>query len=496
MDPVDPAVLVVSDSWPPEEHAAIENAAESWNLEFGTQLSVRSDRAGDLEGPQVRFIVDEPELCDDEIEGWAGSQKEIELCPDLHEDPRRIFDITLHEIGHTFGIGHVQGPDSVMTSAVNGPRTFSDEDHDIFFDVHSDYLLPDNCDVIRRLGKQSSLTFLEHQDRALYAAAIEGSTLQIVTLDPGANPLRSVESELHLDDEAWELQHHSTQTGSLLTWWSQRGVHFAALTSMQLEPARTLELSLAAQDEYVLTRTVAAFNGLLYVARSISSDASTSRLEIQTFDLRTGAQGPTFHHPNMMGRMVVHEGALYLKTGVFNDGDVVVGLYRLEVQESALALLDFRELATLEAPEGVADGHAKGFVLRSFVSEIRSTPQGLLTTGIGGIALYTVDSTLKREALIDLPPDHGLFSVTHAAGPQDRWALGITSSGWFNPAVELWVLELKGLEPLGSWRRVSAPDLNDTFNAELFYQDELLISTWEDVSKRFIRQRKLRCIER
>lgn len=171
-----------------------------------------------------------------------------------------------------------------------------------------------------------------------------------------------------------------------------------------------------AENEQTWRTAVLAFEGLLYVARSISSENASVRLEVLTFDLTTGAPGPTFDHPNMVGRLVEHEGALHLMTGLLDDQNVALGLYEL------------------------------------------------------------------------------VYSITHAPGPQNRWALGVTTHKVDGFASDLKVREMEGTEPLGSWRRVSALDFSHTENARLNYQGERLIATWADVYVRYVRERKLRCI--
>ncbi len=495
MEPTAPATLVFPQSWPPEERIAIENAAEAWNLEFGTQLTVRSDQAGDLDEPQVRFIVDSPQVCEKGFGGYAGSQKEIELCPDsVHDEPRSLFALMLHEIGHTFGLGHVEGPDSVMSFETESPIAFSDEDHDEFVDIHPNYSFPKGCDVVRRLGARTSLVFLEEEEGVLYTASLGADSLQITTLAPQTEPHHSVVSEVQLEDRSWQLQHHLGDFGSLLTWRTHGGLWISFLNSMQLETPRALNLRPVAENERTQTVTVETFDGLLYVARSISSDTSSVALEVQTFDLETGAPGPTFHGPNMMGHLVAHESKLYVIAAALKGEEVEVGLHDLELNEGALALSNYRDLITGPTPENLGDGHNPGYTLRALIPQVRSTPNGLLIFSMGTLGLFTIDRALTLEHQIELPPTDFTLSVTYAAGPQNRWALGATTLGSFANASEFKVLEMDGTEPLGSWRRVSAPDFSDTENAELFYQGELLISTWADVSKRFVRERKLRCI--
>lgn len=71
MTPDAPALLILPEDWTTQDARAVQDAALSWNFEFGTQLEVAFAQPTDFEDRQVRYVVDHADLCGEHSGGPA-----------------------------------------------------------------------------------------------------------------------------------------------------------------------------------------------------------------------------------------------------------------------------------------------------------------------------------------------------------------------------------------------------------------------------------------
>jgi hypothetical protein len=152
LDVAQPIALVPGDDWTASEVALLAGAADCWDQEFGTQLSVG------------RTVVDQQVevVFNDFVCTYAGARTEparpvkISLCRDLSfdyiDDLYFPFYILLHELGHVLNIRvHSDGAYDVMSSGYSsaaywgGVRQFSDEDHRLLTDANPDFVQRPTC---------------------------------------------------------------------------------------------------------------------------------------------------------------------------------------------------------------------------------------------------------------------------------------------------------------------------------------------------------------
>jgi len=154
VDPDEPYFLLPDEDFESHEIETLRRVAASFNLEFGTQISVVDEEA---DGQLRRVVRNDPETCARGAAGRAGALEEIFLCEDRTKSDPQLFQVTRHEIGHTFGIGHVSQQGSVMfgdaepTSAIIS-RHFSPADRQEMADRMDEGGPAASCDTVRWWG--------------------------------------------------------------------------------------------------------------------------------------------------------------------------------------------------------------------------------------------------------------------------------------------------------------------------------------------------------
>jgi hypothetical protein len=144
-----PIALVPGDSWVEYDVASLRNAAECWNLQFGTQVEV--GRSSTVE-QQVGYSFS------DFVCLYAGARTEptlplhVFICPPAYAFADSTFReeiyfmILIHELGHVLNIRyHASDWISVMSQSAPLPYRFSAEDRRLFGDANPDFASHTTC---------------------------------------------------------------------------------------------------------------------------------------------------------------------------------------------------------------------------------------------------------------------------------------------------------------------------------------------------------------
>lgn len=136
LDASRPIAILPAADFTPQEKEVLQNAADCWNMQFGTQLVV--DGAHDPE--QTIDVVFSDFVCGSNIartDPWLPVR--ISLCKDYFADDG--FKIALHELGHALNIwDHADDPQTVMGKGLDYPSgfTFADADCTLFYAANPD----------------------------------------------------------------------------------------------------------------------------------------------------------------------------------------------------------------------------------------------------------------------------------------------------------------------------------------------------------------------
>lgn len=156
LDAGQPIALVPDDDWTAHERSILTNAAECWNLEFGTQLSVGASDAI-MQQVEVKYS--------DFVCIYAAGRTEVTLPVSVHICPSKyffadhssktafFFSVLTHELGHVLNIRpHADGEGSVMSQGDFHdygylPQVFSAEDHALFEEWNEGFQGSPSCRV-------------------------------------------------------------------------------------------------------------------------------------------------------------------------------------------------------------------------------------------------------------------------------------------------------------------------------------------------------------
>jgi hypothetical protein len=136
LDASRPIAIFPPEDFTPQQNEALRNAAECWNMQFGTQFVF--DGASDPE--QTIDVAFNDLACASghgRTDPWLPVQ--ISLCkPDLESD-YFFFRTTIHELGHALNIlSHADDPQAIMGTDARLARRFADADCDMFYAANPD----------------------------------------------------------------------------------------------------------------------------------------------------------------------------------------------------------------------------------------------------------------------------------------------------------------------------------------------------------------------
>ena len=151
LDVTQPIALVPEVSWNTLEAGILADAAECWNLQFGTQFRV--DRDATIE-QQVRVGYSDAACLDAGGLTIAAPPVRVAVCPlsymvSIHAKRSQVLmDVLIHELGHVANIlGHASGHSVMNSESILRPEQFSNEDIALFNDANADALPAPGCTV-------------------------------------------------------------------------------------------------------------------------------------------------------------------------------------------------------------------------------------------------------------------------------------------------------------------------------------------------------------
>jgi hypothetical protein len=131
-------IAILATDLPPGTEEALSNAAECWNLQFGTQLTM----GGPHDPGQTIDVTPSDFVCAEEAWGrtdpWLPVH--ISICDQLPEFAWWLpFRIVIHELGHALNIRpHSPDPKAIMSSSDNFPSRFAEDDCARFYEANPD----------------------------------------------------------------------------------------------------------------------------------------------------------------------------------------------------------------------------------------------------------------------------------------------------------------------------------------------------------------------
>lgn len=156
-----PIGLVV-DGLSEDDAANLAEAAECWNLRFGTQLVTTSEAAA-LD-QQIEIFYDDFTCVNSQGQYQAGMPGAIAICPQrywrrgIFELPVSLFSVLGHELGHALNIiGHPDPRyvrDAVMQAG--GPEQtdmFAPVDLEMFAEANPEFVLTASCERVIRSSR-------------------------------------------------------------------------------------------------------------------------------------------------------------------------------------------------------------------------------------------------------------------------------------------------------------------------------------------------------
>lgn len=450
-------------------------AAESWNLELGTQLSVT--RAPE-EGVQAVGVRQSAFVCA-YLDGLALSvgEREVWLCELTAARPVKLLGTAMHEIGHVLNIDeHADDPRAVMSTGSDEVRFFREEDHALFQAANPDFSAPESCGIVRTLGESVSRPVLMAagggRTLALWA---EKQAVRFVEVDPATGRARGLPGSIPVTGEASWVRAVPSSTGIVVTFVVGAQMYGAKVPLPSGKVGAPLKLEVDSLDfsHSVTEMSIAARGDDLYLSVTEWRGASVdSRLWLYRLDAATG-RAARFDVQNLSarsGQLLVVGGDLYL---VLADSSAL----KVERLGPTGAVLDRIDLASYPGVSAHDSLHA----LASGSTLYVAARFGTAPLRVCRVALGT---SMREERRVELamPDEPGVFDELATALSSTGLIVTVTRQGAIG-AEEVHVARLAAdtLKPLSTWRRVSAPDLVSSIQPSLVASGSRVVALWRDL---------------
>jgi len=213
----------------------LADAAEAWNLEFGTSLFVTS---GSID--QMVDVVPTPLACGfaNGITSWVGGTPQIAFCNEVFGF--KLYQVFLHELGHALNIkGHASSAGAVMGHG----ESFTNEDRELFRAANQGFVGRGGCSVVWHLGATARPPILVQAPSGPVAVLADDRAMRIVRVGETATPEH--ETRLDLTEDLEDLFAFPTPGGVGLVWSASGAVYSSTLDEPGLIPSRPTPLGLA-----------------------------------------------------------------------------------------------------------------------------------------------------------------------------------------------------------------------------------------------------------
>lgn len=480
VDPLDlrlPIALVPDADFSASQAQIIGEAAESWNVEVGVRMGLQGQQVPDAQQVPIR----QSELACAYANGITVTlgELEVQICALDAGDPRRLAEVTQHELGHVLNIrGHAVDPLAVMSPESGESKRFRPEDHQLFEQANPDFSELDGCDVARRLGQSPSRPVLVQlsggRTVALWA---EPGRLRYAQLDfETARPGGATGQIATPGGTASWIRPLATSDGFSVSWVLDQRLYRASVALPGGKLTGPLELALPQTktkldfEAGVSDISTAAVGPDVFVA--ITDGGLFSELRLLRYDAATGLPRPIA--PNLVddswGQLATLGDQLYLVTRQ------ALGL-RVDRLDAAGNVLESLPLS-IQAPRGDLDALQAQVIDGALLvaSRLAKDP----------VRIYRVvraaDGALRldRTALVKLPPGGG-HTLLSLAGTSCGLGLGLNQAAGAVHDVYVTVLDPVTLKVDRPWKRLSAPDRTQSVQPWLAAQHCRFLAIWRDM---------------
>jgi hypothetical protein len=474
LDPEQEIVLVPQGDFTEEQEQVLALAAENWNLELGTRLTLSPLRTA---GTQTVLVRMSRFVCAylDGITVTTG-EMEVQLCELIGDDPRRLLGTAMHELGHVLGIDeHASEPHAVMALGESDQRYFTEVDHQMFFQAHPGF--QGSGEVVRKLASSESRgALVQPEAESPFVLWSEGSVLRFAEIDATLGRPQGRSGSIPTDGEGSWIRTAPVPDGFLVVWRKWEDHFFATrvrLPDAKAGPPVALDLNRGDFEGGITGLSVAHLDGDLYLG--VSEDGgcegnacSPARTWIFRHDASTGAPLP-FHLPpvNGVARLVALEDQLFLA----QSGSDCPELVKLDREGQIVGRVLPPAVRASGAHENLAAlSHAGQVFLAGNLDEA------------GHFYLARVkDMAVQAWVDVEAPEKGSAFSdLTLTATPTGDIALALSRRGLLSAEIFLTLVEADSLRQLRPWRRMSAEDLTESVQPWLAASPDRLLVLWRD----------------
>jgi hypothetical protein len=454
--PDEPIVLVPDEDVTGRHREAIEFAADSWNLELGTQISV-SDDAGDSQSVSVSWHEDE--CITDGMEFLGKTQlrgSRIFMCSEYTRDEHpSFFEVMRHELGHVLGLGHNSGVTSIMGRS-DDPleiravrRQFAPEDRQEFARVNPDFVGLGGCSINHLFAEQirHETTVVSNGEPYAFWSAGEEILYARIDASTGEQAFEPL-SLASTSTMVMQLSVHPTTRGLLVSWAERRGL-YRSLISTEGAPSTTQTLSAEWNPRLESVSSNVYVDGSHFLAFSGRPNMTTRVIEVDD-----GGNVVTSTVVRDRGRLVHFNGELFL------IGSINVSPGKREAYVSRFRRADDR----LEVVERVSLAETIDVDPR-FESALEPVSAQVTSDGLVAIVDHQDHTTLLRISTLgnlEARDRVQLERLEHMTILEEPSQLLI--AGWRRPP-ELYMRELffasfhgNNFERTSEWTRVSGVD--------------------------------------
>jgi hypothetical protein len=501
VDPREAATLVIAGEieFDDLQQQALANAAESWNIEFGTRLSFDPE---DDDAPQRIEIGFSKDACVNDLGQRTHARAtplppKIALCSETAgTDLYLTYESVRHELGHILGIpAHVKdNTTAVMTGVATDPfHWFQVEDRRLFRAANPEWHGETGCAVSPWIayGQPSLAQPTGHPIQLVWAQpnAIHFSAIDAETADIGG-----ISGDIATNATPEDVQAHPSVDGFLVTWFEGNRINLTsvALPDATIGETNTVDLEWPAESFYEVSAVHAApYYWLALTVRTGATNTSRT-LHVLKLEDSTGAILARLEVPNAHGQIVSHDDEIFLVTGELSlaNAQNVVRLHRL-VDADPLALGESIELVS------VAISLAGDWALPEPILAVQSSRMGVLALleveqDSGSIQLVraSTEGTLAIDQTVALPTGAVTEPRLIEAGDHLFIAGSMTQPDHYSPEVYVAQLAVETLEVTRPWRRLSAPDGLAGTKPRLAVDGSQLITVWDEAEEEI----RSRCI--
>jgi hypothetical protein len=481
LDVSQPIDLVPGRGWSAFQRQVLQDAAECWNVEFGTRLSLTDAPRAEQ---QVRVSIS------DFICAYANGltsyfdDLEVQICSIDAASPSRLLTVMQHELGHVLNIReHADDRHAVMsemdaasTGHYKEGKRFRREDRELFKAANPGFRPSGECAVAGQLGQSPSRPLVVNHPTRGPLSVIAGKSNLVVLAPQGAGSWREV-ARVPASGVAGWIRAIPNAAGMTVTWVVDDKMYAAEVAFDSEEEPKRVPLAVKHDfEKEVEDITIAAIGPDLFIG--VTEGDLDSTFYLYRLDRATGQSRCGVTLEDTWGR--VHAVGSVLALAVRDRG---VRVLRSEVDPlpwfgagfSCVRQVESLELESTQ-PHNALDAFSSEVVGGDLVVVHRrhEKPLRLHRVGVGS------ELRLLRSSEVPLP---GKLGYTLASVAQGESGLAVAVNRVARQVFEVYVSQLDP-ETFGSlmpWTRLSTPDLSDSVQPWLAPQGGRFMAVWRDI---------------